>query len=391
MMTRPHPIRCLALVGAVPALMSLVGCATPPRPSPWPSDPIAFQPTEFQERGTTPSAFGFHGDNPAYDHVPYENRMVGNFTRHTFTHDGLDFDPDLDAIGEEMVFASTRNSVHPDIYIKQVDSTAVMQLTSDPADDIQPRYSPNAEQVVFSSNRSGNWDLWLVNRDGTGLRQLTFTPNDEIAPSWSPDGQQIAFSQWSPRQRRWELWTLSVEQPGLRRFLTYGMFPAWSPSGEQIAFQRARERGTRWFSVWTIDLVDGEARRPTEIAHSARSACIAPRWSPDGEMIVYCEVRDIPQPAVDGKPTPPRTHAEIWVVGARDGQRFKITDSVSPSFNPAWSATNRIYFVSTRQGTENIWSTRSTVTANANPGDVQTPQVSRSGARIAPGATEQQP
>jgi Tol biopolymer transport system component len=281
-----------------------------------------------------------------------------------------------------MVFASTRNSIHPDVYMKQVESTAIVQLTSDPADDIQPHYSPNGEQVVFTSNRSGNWDLWLISRDGTGLRQLTQNPGDEIAPTWSPDGRQVAFSMWSPRQRRWEIWTLSVDQPGVRRFVTYGMFPAWSPDGRKIAFQRARQRGTRWFSVWTVDLVDGEARHPTEIAHNASAACIAPRWSPDGQSLVYCEVRNVAQPVdSDGKPRPPKTSADVWVVSLADGIRFKITDSGSASFNPTWCPTDRIYFVSTRQGTENIWSAKPAVTGIAvAPRQLESAPVSRGNA-----------
>lgn len=332
---------------------------TPVR-SAWPSNPMTFRPAQPEQWPATapPQAADFMGNHPAYDLVPFENRALGNLRRHTFSNRGLDFDPDLDTSAEEMAFASTRNALRPDIYVKHVDSTAVTQMTSDPADDIQPRFSPTGDQIAFCSNRSGNWDVWLVNRDGTNLRQLTQYPGDEIAPCWSPDGKQIAFSLWSPRARRWEIWTLSVEQPGVRRFLTYGMFPAWSPDGERLAFQRARQRGTRWFSIWTVDLVDGEARQPTEVAHEDRAACIAPRWSPDGRMLVYCAVHDMPVAVDPERPTTtaPSTQSDLWAISLTDGIRTKLTDGGSPAFNPAWSTQNRVFFVARRGETENIWS-----------------------------------
>ena len=120
--------------------------------------------------------------------------------------------------------------------------------------------------------------------------QLTHDPADEVAPCFSPDGTQVAFTAWEKRSHQWGIYVVSVERPGVRRFLCYGMFPDYSPDGKRIAFQRARQRGTRWFSVWFVELVGDEARYPTELAYSDTAACIAPRWSPDGESIVYCAV-----------------------------------------------------------------------------------------------------
>lgn len=295
------------------------------------------------------SLFGMH---PDAERVPYENRFLTNMTRHTFSSVGRDFDPDLHADGQTLVFASTRNSERPDIFLKHVDGFAITQLTSDPADDIQPRFSPDGEKVVFCSNRTGNWDIWLTNRDGTELTQLTHDLTDEVAPCFSPDGNRVAFTAWGGRSRQWEIWVLSIDSPGVRRFLCYGMFPDWSPDGKRIAFQRARQRGTRWFSVYAVDLVDEEARHPTELAHSDSSACIAPRWSPDGKIIVYCATRQpgIVPGQVEAVP------ADIWIVDAQTGMRLKITDGAVDAFNPAWSTTGRIYFVTARSGVENIWS-----------------------------------
>ena len=296
----------------------------------------------------------FFGDEPEGERVPFENRLITNLVQHTTTVHGLDFDPDVYDDEKLLAFASTRNSDRPDVFLKHYDGATLTQLTGDPADDIQPRFSPDGTTIVFCSNRSGNWDLWSVKRDGTGLTQLTFEQTDEVAPCWSPDGSQVAYTRWSPRARQWEVWTLSVSQPGVRKFLSYGMFPAWSPTGGQIAFQRARQRGSKLFSVWTVDLVDGEARRPTEIAHRDEAACIAPRWSPDGMMLIYCTVNGDARvgTAREGAPA----SADLWVVEVSTGIRMKLTDGGAPAFNPVWASGGRVFFVSPRAGSENIWS-----------------------------------
>lgn len=302
----------------------------------------------------TPGDVSCLGSHPAGRDVPNENRLLANMMQHTFSSIGRDFDPDISPDGQVMVFASTRNSEHPDIFMKNVSGYAITQLSSDPADDIQPRFSPDGSRVAFCSNRSGNWDVWMVNRDGTALTQLTHDRSDEVAPCWSPDGKQLAFTVWGRRSRQWEIWTLSVERPGIRRFLCYGMFPDWSPDGGRIAFQRARQRGTRWFSVWVVDLVGDEARHPTELAHSDSMACIAPRWSPDGRIIVYCAVRR----AVNQANSASSVAADVWLVDAESGERLKLTDGAVDAFNPTWSNGGRVFFVSARSGVENIWSLR---------------------------------
>jgi len=340
---------CLILVSGVVAAgcQRLAPLFQPAKTAPPPGKRFAPGPAV-----ATPEDVSSFGDRPDAGRVPYENRLLTNMTRHTFSAVGRDFDPDLHPDGQMLAFASTRNSDRPDIFLKHVDGFAITQLTSDPADDIQPRFSPDGEKVVFGSNRTGNWDIWVVHCDGTGLTQLTHDRADEVAPCWSPDGTRVAFTAWGRRSHQWEIWVLSIDRPGIRRFLCYGMFPDWSPDGQRITFQRARQRGTRWFSVWAIELVGEEARHPTELAHSDSAACIAPRWSPDGKAIVYCAVRQ----TAAARDNPEAVVADVWLADGQTGRRLKLTDGAVSAFNPTWSSTDRIFFVSARSGVENIWS-----------------------------------
>lgn len=362
------PVACAFLAGSV----ALPGCGASarllalfraPREEPSPIAPAPEAPAGRAPAGRAPARMvsadlsGPTGlvrfGDPELDHVRPTSRVLTNLRQHTFTNVGRDFDPDIHPDGERLVFASTRNAVRADIFYKHVDGFTITQLTSEPADDVQPRFSPDGKRVVFCSNRTGNWDIWMLELDGAGLVQLTDDRADEIAPCWSPDGRQVAFTLWGHQSRQWELWVLDVDAPGVRRFLAYGMFPDWSPDGRCIAFQRARQRGTRWFSVWTIELRDGEARHPTEIASSDAAACIVPRWSPDGRMLVYAVVRE--QAGATGR-TGELASAELWTVEAATGRRSKLVAGRAAALNPAWSPDGRVYFVSSGEGAENIWS-----------------------------------
>ncbi len=90
----------------------------------------------------------------------------------------------------------------------------------------------------------------------------------------------------------------------------FGLFPTWSPTKgvDRIAFQRARQRGGRWFSLWTLDLVDGESRRVTEVAASSNAAIVCPTWSPDGKQIAFATIAE-PNNSTGAKPL---GQQDIW-------------------------------------------------------------------------------
>lgn len=298
------------------------------------------------------------GDRPESSAPPFEDRLLANLVRHTDTDDGADFDPDIDSTGKLLVYATTLHAQRPNICLKRVDGSAITELVSDPADDVQPRFSPDGHRIAFASNRSGNWDIWLVDIDGGRLTQLTNDESDDIAPCWSPDSQTVAFTSWNIRGRRWEICSVTLAQPQLRRFLTPGMFPDWSPDGRRLVFQRPRQRGKRLFGIWTVEIEGSDVRTPTEIVHSQEFACITPRWSPASDSIVFASV-------CDGDDSRYRMSA-LWLVSADGGYRVQLTDGSALAFNPAFGGDGRVYFVSDRAKAENIWSLPVGVTDNAS-------------------------
>ena len=74
------------------------------------------------------------------------------------------------------------------------DGSELRNITSDPADDRLPSWSPDSRRIAFSSNRSGNFEIYTMNPDGTDVVQVTEVNGYNCTdPAWSPDGQFIAY------------------------------------------------------------------------------------------------------------------------------------------------------------------------------------------------------
>jgi TolB protein len=136
-----------------------------------------------------------------------------------------------------------------------------------------------------------------------------------------------------------------------------GLFPCWSPekSKDRIAFQRARARGSRWFSLWTLDLVNGEARNVTEVAVSSNSAVVSPSWSPDGRRLTFSTILD---------PAKEAGQQDVWIINSDGTNRQRLTDGKGVNAAPFWGPDGRVYFISDRDGKECIWSAGTNASRN---------------------------
>ena len=52
------------------------------------------------------------------------------------------------------------NRRRSDIFVAKIDGSGVRQLTTDPANDGQPRWNPDGKSLYFISNRSGSPQVW---------------------------------------------------------------------------------------------------------------------------------------------------------------------------------------------------------------------------------------
>lgn len=308
--------------------------------------------------GSAPNIFGELAEGDAHGGPSSSgDDYAENLRQITFSQVGADFQPDISRDGKWITFASTQHSTNADLYIKTIGSHAVTRLTNDPAQDIMPVFAPDGRRIAFASNRNGSWDVYVMSVGGGQAIQVTEGESHELHPTWSPDGKHLAFCRLNPASNKWEIWVVDAMHPGVARFLGHGLFPRWSPNGDTIAFQRSRDRGDRFFAIWTVDFVEGEAINPTEIASSPVAAFVNPTWSPDGSRLAFASIPN-PDGAVGSEIGARPASADIWMVEMNGSGRARLTGGQFVNLMPVWAPDWRLYFVSDRGGSDNVWSLR---------------------------------
>jgi TolB protein len=345
-----------------PSLAGVAPANTPASAMSMATDSSVLAPLTTADTTTTNApAVNVYGEFGGVQRGPSKAHGNGGFEEHTYLDEGFDNDVSIDPTGKWMVFTSTRDSDHPNIYLQRVDGVAVIQLTNDEAEYASPAFSPDGKQIAFCSTRAGEWDIYTMDIDGKNVVQVTNDPMQHIHPSFSPDGTRLVYCCLGGKSGQWELWTVDLNTSE-KRMVGFGLFPTWCPNKtfDRIAFQRARQRGSRWFSLWTLDLVDGESRHVTEVAASSNAAIVCPAWSPDGKEIAFATIAE-PNASNGAKPL---GQQDIWTVNGDGSERHRVTDGVGLNLGPCWAANNRIFFVSDRGGAECIWSAQADVSSD---------------------------
>ena len=55
-----------------------------------------------------------------------------------------------------------------------------------PAEDCLPAWSPDGSHILFLSDRDGNSEVYVMDADGSGQADLTNDPAEDGDPRWSP-------------------------------------------------------------------------------------------------------------------------------------------------------------------------------------------------------------
>jgi dipeptidyl aminopeptidase/acylaminoacyl peptidase len=124
----------------------------------------------------------------------------------------------------------------------------------------EPTFSPDGQTIAYVSDRTGNFEIFLKQVTGGPDINLTNNPADDMQPSFSPDGKQIAFvSSRSGEYNCLCFFLYGTEQPLMggaiwvmpalggspRRIVESGTFPSWSPDGSAIIYSSGPWHGQR--------------------------------------------------------------------------------------------------------------------------------------------------
>ena len=74
-----------------------------------------------------------------------------------------------------------------DIWTVPANGGQARQITTNPAYDAYPVWSPDSRQIAFASSREGSMDIYVVGRDGGAPRRVTTDSGDEYPMAWRND------------------------------------------------------------------------------------------------------------------------------------------------------------------------------------------------------------
>jgi TolB protein len=98
---------------------------------------------------------------------------------------GYVIDPAWSPNGQLLAFSWRRPSGNYDLYVMEIVTRQLVELTRDAGRNERPSWAPDGRHLVFESTRTGTRQIWSMLADGTQARQLTKQGQNE-SPNWSP-------------------------------------------------------------------------------------------------------------------------------------------------------------------------------------------------------------
>ncbi|MFN8412854.1 MAG: hypothetical protein U0Z26_10735 [Anaerolineales bacterium] len=190
----------------------------------------------------------------------------------------------------QIAYVSNRSGL-PQIYLLDISTQTVVQITNVPEGACQPSWAPDGTKLVFISPCKGmdeiyyKASLYIINADGSNLIPIATVPGGDFDPSWSPDGKTITFT--SLRTGQMELFTIDVKAQIVTQ-ITKGVSgvesrePSWSPDGSKIVYAVKR------LGVYQIWLMNNDGTDAKQIVRSGTKFIdYLPTWSKDGSLIIF--------------------------------------------------------------------------------------------------------
>ncbi len=123
--------------------------------------------------------------------------------------------------GQQVAFVSDRGGL-PQLYVMDAEGGDVFKLPlPDMGYVVDPAWSPNGQLLAFSWRRpNGNYDLYVMDMASHQLAELTRDAGRNERPSWAPDGRHIVFE--STRTGTRQIWSMLADGSSPRQLTTQG-------------------------------------------------------------------------------------------------------------------------------------------------------------------------
>lgn len=228
---------------------------------------------------------------------------------------GYVFGPDFDAArdfawspdGSRLAFTNDDATGNSDIYVMdigsepgEVTSDEIRRLTTDPAIDEFPAWTPDGTAVLYDnagadalddSGFSDTQEIWRVPADGGDPVRLTTNEVWDSMPDVADNGTVVVA-------REGEMWTMNLDGTNQHKLNGFpnGFNPRWSPDGSRLALleydpsERALVpaelgHGTD-YPLLRVLVVDVETGMVTNTGQRVASDVNPPTWTADGTALL---------------------------------------------------------------------------------------------------------
>ena len=304
--------------------------------------------------------------SPNGDRIVWVTDRLGNWTIWSMNSDGsgkkqltsndvISGWPSWSPDGKEIAYWSWDVMTNTgDIWKMNADGSGKVKLTTDGSFKGPPMWSPRGDRIAYTSELGGNLEVYVMNTDGSSNRKITTGhPPEyfvETRVTWHPDGERLYYQVCTfpipegtytniPGDVAFvEIFIVNVDT-GKEVNLTPKLHEnvrSVSSDGEKLACISLRSNN---YGLWVMNADGTDQTRLTFDNFGDRS----PRFSPDGERIVYWSIAFANQP-------------DIWMINVDGTGKTRLTTSLYQDVYPSWSPNGKkIIFESDRAGNFDIW------------------------------------
>ena len=202
-----------------------------------------------------------------------------------------------------------------DIYTVPFNGGRALQITTNPAHDTQPIWSPDGKQIAFASDRMGSMDIYVVDKEG-GIPQRLTTHSGNETPITFKDNDHVLF------------------QANIL------------PSTDDMQFASGQ-----FPQVYEVSTAGG---RPVMFSSMPMENI---SLSADGKSLLYHDKKGY-EDSWRKHHTSSITRV-VWLCKTLDGERSykKLTSFKGEDRNPVWNGNDSFYYLSEQAGSFNVFKT----------------------------------
>lgn len=180
--------------------------------------------------------------------------------------------------GRKLALALSKNEAQPHIYVMDLATKALSQVTKGWSIDTEPAWSSDGQRILFTSDRGGNPQIYQVSlmpgaASSSTPERLTYEGNYNSSASYLPDGKQILLLHRASKDFNIALLDMSSNRVFQLTQVGTDESPSAAPNGNMVLYAtRDGDRG-----ILSVISTDGRVKWSFPVRSGSFQE---PAWSP---------------------------------------------------------------------------------------------------------------